>query len=98
VRILLICFYFPPAGGGGVQRPLKIASHLPALGIETDVLAPRDPKWMYTDSDLADPPRAHVHRIPYWGPRGRMPADELFGRSGLDRRLMRFRTRTRHTR
>ena len=27
--------YFPPAGGGGVQRPLKFATHLPALGIET---------------------------------------------------------------
>ena len=24
--------YFPPAGGGGVQRPLKLAQYLPALG------------------------------------------------------------------
>ena len=44
--------YFPPAGGGGVQRSLKLATHLPALGIETHVLAPDDPKWVYTDRDL----------------------------------------------
>ena len=35
--------YFPPAGGGGVQRPLKFATHMPELGIETHVLAPDDP-------------------------------------------------------
>ena len=56
--------YFPPAGGGGVQRPLKLATHLPALGIETHVLAPDDPKWIHRDEELraADagvrPPRA----------------------------------------
>ena len=32
--------HFPPGSGGGVQRPLKFATHLPALGIETHVLAP----------------------------------------------------------
>src|ERR687898_224832 len=32
--------YFPPAGGGGVQRSLKLAQYLPALGVETHVLAP----------------------------------------------------------
>src|SRR5439155_16630132 len=40
VKILLVTMYFPPAGGGGVQRPLKFATHLPAYGIETHVLAP----------------------------------------------------------
>src|SRR5919108_29911 len=37
--------YFPPAGGGGVQRPLKLAQYLPPLGIETHVLAPDDREW-----------------------------------------------------
>ena len=76
--------YFPPAGGGGVQRPLKFASHLPALGIETHVLAPDDPKWMYEDADLPLPTQAWVHRAHYVGPRGRRIADELHGRTGLD--------------
>ena len=30
--------YFPPAGGGGVQRPLKLAAHLP-LAPDIDVEA-----------------------------------------------------------
>src|SRR5215208_2702876 len=33
VKLLLVSLYFPPAGGGGVQRPLKFAQYLPALGI-----------------------------------------------------------------
>ena len=38
MRVLLITTYFPPAGGGGVARPLKLASHLPGLGFLTAVL------------------------------------------------------------
>ena len=76
--------YFPPAGGGGVQRPLKFASQLPAFGIETHVLAPDDPKWLYADAELALPTQAWVHRARYVGPRGRRLADELHGRSGVD--------------
>ena len=34
MKLLLVTMYFPPAGGGGVQRPLKFATHLPAHGIE----------------------------------------------------------------
>ena len=54
----------PARRRGGVQRPLKLATHLPALGIETHVLAPDDPKWLHRDDELpaADagvrPPRA----------------------------------------
>jgi glycosyltransferase involved in cell wall biosynthesis len=89
VKLLLVTLYFPPAGGGGVQRPLKFASHLPALGIETHVLAPDDPKWVHTDADLALPTHAWVHRARYVGPRGRRLADELHGRSGVDLALRR---------
>jgi glycosyltransferase involved in cell wall biosynthesis len=68
VRLLLVSFYWPPAGGGGVQRPLKFATHLPALGIETHVLAPDDPKWLHEDPELAPPSQAWVHRARYLGP------------------------------
>ena len=76
--------YFPPAGGGGVQRPLKFATHLPALGIETHVLAPDDPRWIYRD-ERPPPTQAWIHRARYVGPKGRLPAEELYGRRGLDR-------------
>jgi glycosyltransferase involved in cell wall biosynthesis len=85
VKVLLVTMYFPPAGGGGVQRPLKFATHLPALGIETHVLAPDDPKWLHSDPGLAPPTQAWIHRARYLGPRARRLADELHGRRGLDR-------------
>jgi glycosyltransferase involved in cell wall biosynthesis len=85
VKVLLVTMYFPPAGGGGVGRPLKLATHLPELGIETHVLAPDDPKWLYRDDELAVPPQATVHRVRYVGPSGRLPREELHGLEGIDR-------------
>ena len=85
MKVLLVTMYFPPAGGGGVQRPLKFATHLPALGIETHVLAPDDPKWVHVDAELQPPTQAWIHRARYLGPRSRRLADDLHGRQGLDR-------------
>jgi glycosyltransferase involved in cell wall biosynthesis len=85
VKVLLVAMYFPPAGGGGVQRPLKFATHLPELGIETHVLAPDDPKWIHRDEELQPPTLAWVHRARFLGPRGRKPAEELHGTRGLER-------------
>jgi glycosyltransferase involved in cell wall biosynthesis len=85
VKVLLVTMYFPPAGGGGVQRPLKFATHLPAHGIETHVLAPEDPKWLNVDHELVPPTQAWIHRARYLGPRARRLGDELHGRRGLDR-------------
>ena len=85
MKLLLVTMYFPPAGGGGVQRPLKFATHLPAHGIETHVLAPDDPKWIHVDSELQVPTQAWIHRARYLGPRSRKLAEELHGRRGLDR-------------
>jgi glycosyltransferase involved in cell wall biosynthesis len=85
VKVLLVTLYFPPAGGGGVQRSLKLAQYLPALGIETHVLAPDDPKWIHTDAELRAPTQAWVHRARYVGPKGRKPAEELHGKEGLPR-------------
>jgi glycosyltransferase involved in cell wall biosynthesis len=85
VKVLLVTMYFPPAGGGGVQRPLKFATHLPELGIETHVLAPDDPKWVHRDDELVAPTLAWVHRARYVGPKGRKPAEELHGTQGLER-------------
>ncbi len=79
VKVLIVSFYFPPAGGGGVQRPLKLAQYLPALGIETHVLAPDDPRWMHRDDGLRVPTQAWVHRARYLGPGGGKPAEQLRG-------------------
>jgi glycosyltransferase involved in cell wall biosynthesis len=68
-----------------VQRPLKFATHLPGLGVETHVLAPDDPKWIHRDDELQPPTLAWVHRARYLGASGRRPAEELHGSQGLER-------------
>ncbi len=85
MRVLIVSFYFPPAGGGGVQRVLKLCRHLPELGIEVDVLAPDDPKWSAVDPGLAAdiPPGTTVHRARYRGPsHAQTPAARLAAAHG----------------
>src|ERR1041384_6970596 len=85
VKARIVSLYSPPAGGGGAQRPLKFATHLPELGIETHVLAPDDPKWIHRDDDLAATTLAWVHRTRFVGPAGRPPAEERHGAPGFAR-------------
>jgi glycosyltransferase involved in cell wall biosynthesis len=95
VKVLLVSFYWPPAGGGGVQRPLKLAQYLPALGIETHVLAPDDPRWLHRDDGLRAPTDAWVHRARYLGPSGGKPAELVRSKDGIDRVLLQARLQAR---
>jgi glycosyltransferase involved in cell wall biosynthesis len=84
-RVLIISYYFPPAGGSGVQRVLKLCKHLPEFGWQVDVLAPDDPKWVAHDPDLAAsvPEQTVVHRARYRGPsHARSSSDRLAGAHG----------------
>ena len=86
MRVLIVSFYFPPAGGGGVQRVLKLCRHLPELGVDVDVLAPDDPKWSAVDPGLAAdvPPATTVHRARYRGPsHAQTPAARLAAAHGV---------------
>ena len=85
LRLLIISLYWPPAGGPGVQRPLKLAGELERLGVDVHVLAPDDPKWLHRDESAPVPAGVTVHRAWNLGPRSRRPAEELRGREGLDR-------------
>jgi glycosyltransferase involved in cell wall biosynthesis len=85
VKVLLVTRHFPPGGGGGVQRPLKFATHLPALGIETHVLAPDVPGSLLADAELELPTQAWIHRVRYVGPRAGRPAERLLAKRGLAR-------------
>ena len=46
-RILILSYYFPPMGGGGVQRMLKFAQYLPEFGWEPHILTVK-PTCFYT--------------------------------------------------
>ncbi len=85
MRILICSFYFPPSGGGGVQRPLKFAQRLPEFGIDTRVVTPTDSKWIHLDEPASGVPSDHVFRARFIGPRGRLAAEELYGTRGAER-------------
>jgi glycosyltransferase involved in cell wall biosynthesis len=58
-KILLLSYYWPPAGGPGVQRWLKNAIHLQKLGWEVTVITPQNPVAAnYDESLVAEVPKA----------------------------------------
>jgi glycosyltransferase involved in cell wall biosynthesis len=85
VKVLLATMYWPPVGGGGVPRPLKMATFLPELGIETHVLVPSDAKRMHRDDSLVPPPAAIVHETRNLAPRVHRPQVELKQARGVAR-------------
>ena len=51
-KVLMISYYFPPAGGPGVQRVLKFVRYLPEHGWEPIVLTVRNGSYPNIDSTL----------------------------------------------
>ncbi len=51
-KVLIITYYWPPAGGPGVQRWLKFVKYLPEFGIEPIVYAPENPSYPIEDQNL----------------------------------------------
>ncbi|MGB1210521.1 MAG: glycosyltransferase family 4 protein [Lacinutrix venerupis] len=51
-KVLIITYYWPPAGGPGVQRWLKFVKYLPQYGIEPIVYCPSNPIYPQTDKSL----------------------------------------------
>jgi glycosyltransferase involved in cell wall biosynthesis len=68
-KVLIIAYYFPPLGGGGVYRTLKFARYLPLFGWEPIILTvsnPDHPLWDY--SLLKEiPVDIQVYRVPTFG-------------------------------
>ena len=51
-KVLIITYYWPPAGGPGVQRWLKFVKYLPEYGIEPIVYIPKNPTYPLIDEEL----------------------------------------------
>ena len=51
-KIFIITYYFPPAGGPGVQRWLKFIKYLPEFGIQPIVYIPENPTYPIVDENL----------------------------------------------
>ncbi|MGB1635915.1 MAG: glycosyl transferase family 1, partial [Flavobacteriales bacterium] len=69
-RVLIVSFYWPPSGGGGVQRWLKFAKLLPEHGWEPVVVTPSNPDVPVLDPSLAEDvlDGVEVWDFPVWEP------------------------------
>ncbi|MEM9719339.1 MAG: glycosyltransferase [Bacteroidota bacterium] len=70
-RVLVIAYYWPPAGGGGVQRWVKFCKYLPDFDWEPIVYTPEDADYPTLDTSLVEDvsPSLKVLRQPIWEPR-----------------------------
>ena len=59
-KILIITYYWPPAGGPGVQRWLKFTKYLPEFGYEPHVYIPENPSYPILDESLAKDINPHI--------------------------------------
>ena len=62
-KVLIIAYYWPPAGGAGVQRVLKYAKYLPEFGWESIILTVNSPDSPIEDLSLLDDisPKTKIH-------------------------------------
>ncbi|ASK30166.1 glycosyl transferase family 1 [Chryseobacterium sp. T16E-39] len=69
-KILIITYYWPPAGGPGVQRWLKFAKYLPEFGWEPIIYTPENPSYPLLDESLLkDVPRdLKIVKTTIWEP------------------------------
>ncbi|MEL0649868.1 glycosyltransferase [Algibacter sp. TI.3.09] len=52
LKVLIISYYWPPAGGPGVQRWLKFVKYLPDFNVEPIVYIPENPNYPLVDESL----------------------------------------------
>ncbi len=64
-HLLIIAYYFPPWGMGGVQRVTKFAKYLPEFGWDVTVIAPSATDYHNTDTSLLDelPAAVRIERV-----------------------------------
>jgi len=53
-RVLIITYYWPPAGGPGVQRWLKMVKYFRDFGVEPIVYVPENPNYPLLDENFRD--------------------------------------------
>lgn len=72
LRLLVLAYYFPPAGGAGVQRVLKWVKYLPEHGVEPTILTVGEGAYPELDETLGAevPPAVRVVRTAALDPFG----------------------------
>ncbi|UFH31736.1 glycosyl transferase family 1 [Chryseobacterium sp. C-71] len=69
-KILIITYYWPPAGGPGVQRWLKFAKYLPEFGWKPIIFTPENPSYPLIDESLMKdvPKDLEIIKTKIWEP------------------------------
>jgi hypothetical protein len=69
-KILIITYYWPPAGGPGVQRWLKFAKYLPDFGWKPIIYTPENPSYPLVDESLLKevPENIEIVKTKIWEP------------------------------
>ncbi len=67
-RLLVLAYFFPPLGGGGCQRTLKLVRYLEPHGWTASVVTTRDRDYWIADTTLLEevPASAEVLRVGGW--------------------------------
>jgi len=79
-KVLIITYYWPPAGGSGVQRWLKFTKYLPKYNWQPIIYTPENPYFEVQDEALLNdiPAEAEIWKTPIWEPYALK--DKLFGK------------------
>ncbi|MFC6268651.1 glycosyltransferase family protein [Frigoriflavimonas asaccharolytica] len=79
-KILIISYYWPPAGGPGVQRWLKFVKYLPEFGWNPTLFIPENPSYPLIDDTLVDevPDNLEIIKTKIWEP---YRIAEIFGKA-----------------
>jgi len=79
-KVLIISYYWPPAGGSGVQRWLKFAKYLPKNNWQPIIYTPENPYFDIKDDKLLSniPEEAEIWKTHIWEPYALK--DKLFGK------------------
>jgi hypothetical protein len=75
-RVLIITYYWPPAGGPGVQRWLQFVKHFSKFGIEPVVYVPENPNYPILDPTFLSEVPEDVEII-------KTPIKEPYGLAGM---------------
>lgn len=75
-KVLIICYYWPPAGGPGVQRWLKFVKYLPDFKVTPIVYVPENPSYPITDEGLLSQVPENIQVL-------KQPIKEPYGVAGM---------------
>ena len=81
-RVLIISYYWPPAGGSGVQRWLKFTKYLPKYNWQPIIYTPDNSYFEVKDEALLNdiPAEAEIWKTSIWEPYALK--DKIFGKGG----------------